>query len=66
MSKRCDDFYTAFGAAMLCTDIEAYWRKRGYDGIRAVRFEIAGSPGHFGVRSNLGPTGYPPRTVAAG
>lgn len=53
------DCYTEFGAGLLASQIESYWRSCGFRGIRAERFEVM--PGFFGVRSNIGPDGYPPR-----
>jgi len=53
------DFFTHYGAGILAMAIETHWRGRGFHGIRAERYELPG--GLFGVRSNIGPAGYPPR-----
>lgn len=63
MSKKDDaaDYYTLHGAGVLAQRIEDYWTKRGYPAIQADRFEILGtSPKKYGVKSNIGPNGFPP------
>jgi hypothetical protein len=55
------DYYSQYGAGVLAATIDAYWRERGYLGIRVSRFEVWPGAGVFGIRSNIGPTGYPPR-----
>jgi hypothetical protein len=60
MVKDCD-FYTYHGARVLAGVIERYWRMRGYAGIKVERFEIPGTSMRFGLTSNIGPDGFPPR-----
>lgn len=59
---RGNDFLTSFGAGVLAGYIDSYWRARGYAGIVTERYEI--TTGVFGIRSNIGPTGFPPRVKA--
>lgn len=54
------DYLTEYGAGVLAMMIETHWRERGFAGIRVARYQIPGTEA-FGVRSNIGPTGYPPR-----
>lgn len=54
------DLFSSYGAGRLAKHIEDYWRARGYAGIVAERYEI-GVGEAWGVRSNIGPNGYPPR-----
>jgi hypothetical protein len=47
-------------ANKLSRAIEAYWRKSGFNGIAT---QVVMAPGNiFNIQSNIGPTGYPPRT----
>lgn len=55
------DYYTRYGAGILVSTIEAYWKARGFAGIRAERFAIPGTVELFGVKSNIGLMGLPPR-----
>jgi hypothetical protein len=62
---------TEFEAQKLRARIERYWRARGYDGIKTrweymSRHDVApeektGSLDWWAVRSNIGPSGFPPR-----
>lgn len=56
------DFYSKAGAALIVEHIIAYWMKRGYHGITATRYKLADFD-LYGVRSNIGPYGYPPRKL---
>lgn len=49
-------------AGLLATFIEAYWKARGFRGIKAERFPVDPllPDGAWGVRSNC-VNGYPPR-----
>jgi hypothetical protein len=53
------DFLTSFGAGVLCSHIESYWRARGFAGIVCERYEVKNADGMWGVRSNL-VNGKPP------
>lgn len=59
------------GAERLAKTIRDYWRGQGFNGIRTSLVEIrvdAGASSYlfgYGVRSNIGPTGYPPREIGA-
>lgn len=63
------DYSTFIGARMLAHQIEDYWRCRGFVGIKTqvidegARQNTHTCGGHivWGVRSNIGPDGYPPR-----
>lgn len=59
------DSLTLEGARILALRIEDYWRTRGYFAIEA-RIEHDGwrhKKPFFGVRSNIGPDGYPPSNL---
>lgn len=58
---RGTDYFTKYGAGVLAEAIERYWRDRGYFGIVAKRHLIDGMAATYGVRSNIGPSGFPPR-----
>jgi hypothetical protein len=53
------DYFTKYGAGLLAARIREYWRARGFYGILCERYEIM--PGTWGVHSNIGPKGFPPR-----
>lgn len=55
------DKYTRAGAKHLVNLIESYWTHRGYPLIRAEAHELRDMPGLYGVRSNIGADGFPPR-----
>lgn len=55
------DRYTAAGAKYLANMIESYWTQRGYPRIAATTYPIPNEPGLYGVRTNIGPNGFPPR-----
>jgi hypothetical protein len=62
------DSLSRVGATYLAAKIEEYWKGRGFNGIRAAAYEIrdrlvtgTGSSIVFGVRSNIGPNGFPPK-----
>ena len=52
------------GAEKIAADIEAYWRRRGYPGIRVRIMAERDKKSNliYGVRSNIGPNGFPPRS----
>lgn len=54
------DGYTYDQAVRFARRIRDHWESRGYVGIRTQVFELANAPGHYGVRSNIGPNGFPP------
>lgn len=56
------DYFSKHGAAVLASRIESYWRARGFAGIVAERYRLD-FPGFWGVRSNIGHDGFPPRQV---
>lgn len=56
-----DDNMTRGGSARLAKAIENHWKVRGYKGILAWREEIPGMDDVYRVRSNIGPSGFPPR-----
>lgn len=60
------DLLTSSGAGVLAKAIETHWRERGFAGIVAERYLIDGSRENYGVRSNIGPDGYPPRVEVVG
>jgi len=60
------DYYSQYGAGVLAATIERYWQRRGFHGIRVERFEVFPGSGVFGIRSNIGPAGYPPRSLRKG
>lgn len=45
------DFLTRHGADLIATHLVAYWRARGFQGLRATPYEV--TPGTWGVRSNM-------------
>lgn len=55
------DNYTRSGAQYLANLIESYWTSRGYPQIVATAYPIPDMPGLHGVRTNIGPNGFPPR-----
>lgn len=55
------DLLSSRGSEILRRHIEAYWHARGYAGIFAERYDIAKDGIAFGVRSNIGQNGFPPR-----
>jgi hypothetical protein len=55
------DSFTRTGAGLLSQKIEAYWRARGFEGIRVRREPMKGEPDMYQVRSNIGANGFPPR-----
>jgi hypothetical protein len=55
------DYLCSAGARILMARILDYWRARGYYGIAVERYHI--SDGTYGIRSNIGPKGYPPRLI---
>lgn len=57
------DTLTRYGAGVLADYIDQYWRTRGYLGIQTEKYELPGSPGVYGVRSNM-VGGVPPRNSA--
>jgi len=63
ISLRADDLLTQSGAGILAKAIETYWRGRGFNGIVAERYRLDGFFSAYGVRSNIGPDGFPPRTA---
>lgn len=57
------------GATAMAERIVHYWRTRGYHGITASIVPVTskylsriGDEPFYGIISNIGPTGYPPRT----
>lgn len=52
--------YTKRGARALAHTIQRYWTGRGYFAIAAEAVPIEGT-GLFGIGSNIGPDGFPPR-----
>lgn len=60
------DLFSSFGAGVLARFIEAHWKARGFAGIKAKRYELHGMSQVFGVSSNIGPNGYPPRSAREG
>lgn len=61
MSEAVDYYSTEAGASVLAERIKAHWTLRGYPAITAERIEIPGChPKKFGVKSNIGPNGFPP------
>jgi hypothetical protein len=69
--RRIRETLTESGARGLARMIESYWRGRGYLGIKCrvehevIECEARGDDYRphavFFVRSNIGPTGFPPR-----
>lgn len=57
------DSLTYVGAKSIADKLIAYWSKRGYHGIKAEPYRL-NDAGDFGVRSNIGATGFPPMTRA--
>lgn len=55
-----EDYLTRYGSGVLASVIEQHWKSRGYRGIRAERYELPGFTDVFGIRSNIGPAGFPP------
>jgi hypothetical protein len=59
---------TRLGAQALCQKIERYWRKRGFLGIETYLLHQKVTPAYsphgdqefYFVRSNIGPSGFPP------
>ena len=64
MAPRKDvaDYLTRGGAQMIVDKIAAYWRSRGFHGIRAEVYPI-NRVGDFGVRSNIRSNGFPPPKI---
>lgn len=62
-----NDLYSPAGAARLAKRIVRYWRDRGFHGITAEPYKLGSNftsiatGDWYGVRSNIGPFGYPPR-----
>lgn len=56
------DYFTSYGAGVLASQIEAYWRGLGFAGIHVERYVLPGTEDTYGLRSNIGPDGYPPRS----
>lgn len=58
------DIYSKTGAFQVARYLERYWKGRGYHGMRAEAFLIEGTRSAWGIRSNIGPLGYPPKVAA--
>jgi len=56
-----NDYMTSRGARVLAAQIADYWRGRGYMGIKVETFSIERVEAAFGVKSNIGPLGWPPK-----
>jgi hypothetical protein len=70
MRKKLPDTLTQEGAEKLARQIESYWLSRGFAGIETrierIVSQINGKDyGTYAVRSNLGPSGHPPKFRAA-
>jgi hypothetical protein len=60
------DHLSQDGAERLAKRIAGWWRSRGYHGIACVVQPLDfGKSVRFIVRSNIGPTGFPPKVVQA-
>ena len=66
------DYMTQRGAEALCKKILDYWKDKGFHGIRVhLERELVKLPGDshdnalYFVRSNIGPTGFPPLFASA-
>ena len=57
------DYNTPHGSALLAARIERYWRERGYEKVLVAPVTVEEWHDHsvYGVRSNVGEGGYPPR-----
>jgi len=53
------DYFSQHGAGVLANRIETFWKSRGFPHTRVERYQIGDDV--FGVRSNIGPNGMPPR-----
>lgn len=69
MRKKLDlppDLYTRHGAQVLADIVRDFWLAKGFRGIVTQTFVVDGTRATYGVTSNIGPTGYPPRSVVLG
>jgi hypothetical protein len=58
------DPYSQAGAAELAEMIRHYWLERGYRGVVTWVAPIKERKNLFAARSNIGPTGFPPKERA--
>lgn len=54
------DMFSRRGAEMLKEHIVGYWTDRGYHGIKVEPYLIPRTDNVWGIKSNIGVTGYPP------
>lgn len=54
------DFLSKYGAGLLVDHIVQFWQLRGFHGVKVERYLINGTSDTYGVRSNIGASGFPP------
>ncbi len=60
--KDVTDYMTRSGSQLIVDRIAAYWRARGWHGIKVEAYQV-NHFGDFGVRSNIRADGFPPPKV---
>lgn len=59
VEDKMDEAFTYQRASRAAKDITRYWVARGYHGIKAL--VVRGVDEDFTVKSNIGPSGFPPK-----